>query len=88
MARKVKRARKTKRKVSRKRGHVKRRAARKMAPRKRRVIRRTSGSKKGKNILIRQVEKLLGTFSDDMITSLDLKDEKKNLLKKITSFLH
>jgi chromosome segregation ATPase len=40
--------------------------------------------KANKNILLKQLEKLLGTFSDDMITTLDLKDEKKALLKKLS----
>jgi len=39
--------------------------------------------KKGKGELIKELEKLLGTFSDDMITALDIKSEKKSLLKKI-----
>jgi len=46
-------------------------------------VRRAPTRKGQKNILLQQVEKLLGTFSDDMITALDLKDEKKNLLRKI-----
>jgi chromosome segregation ATPase len=88
---KAKRVRKTKRKAAKRktsRRHVKRkhRAVRRPA-RKARIVKRASRKKpqkKGmKTVLIQQVEKLLGTFSDDMITALDLKDEKKNLLKKI-----
>jgi|GEM_PF-1407857 len=76
-------ARKAKsRKAKRTKRAVKRRAVRRPS-RKARPIRSTAHKKGGKNILLQQLEKLLGTFSDDMITSLDLKDEKKNLLKKI-----
>jgi len=83
-ARKSKRA--AKRRTARRKPAAKRRPARRAVRRtlrKARPMRRITRKRGGKNILLQKLEKLLGTFSDDMITSLDLKDEKKRLLQKI-----